>query len=370
MEGAPAGAAEFVIGDHTIDLRHTECKPLITYIEALCMDLYIKNIGYQIIAQSGIPRWRHKTFFQNTLTIVMYHAVVRSPRNVYYWGLVDESSFRGQMEYLKSHFEILPLVDAVRRLRSHGLSRPTVAITFDDGYQNNYEVAFPILRAMSLPATIFLVTGLLDTDATLWTCRLHHALTETRKPSLVWNGSRFDLSKPDHRAESSVTIRTKLKDLQHPQLVTEIRSIIQKLDVDPDCALPVASPFRMLTSRAVIDMANSGLVEFGAHTHTHTLLSRLSPDEQREEIERSVSAVQELTGRPCELFAYPNGKAKDFDKETMTILQQNDVRIAVTTMTGPNNEQTPLLELRRYGIGANMNMGYFQLKVHHFVKNI
>jgi peptidoglycan/xylan/chitin deacetylase (PgdA/CDA1 family) len=332
-----------------------------------CMHLPIKNMGRKIIACSRIPLLIHKAFFQNTLTVVMYHAVVRSPCSVYYWGFIDESSFCSQMEYLKRHFEVLPLVEAVERLHNQGISRPTVAITFDDGYQNNYDVAFPILQAMRLPATIFLVTGLLDTDATLWTCRLHHALTETRKPSLTWNGCRFDLSEAGQRAEASVAIRTRLKDLPHPQLVTEIQGIMHELGDDPDCPLPPASPFRMLNSGAIKDMATSGLIDFGAHTHTHPILSRLTPEERREEIERSVLTVQELTGGPCELFAYPNGTAKDFDADTIATLQACGVRIAVTTMTGSNDAQTPLLELRRHGIGANLNMAHFQLHVHDFM---
>src|SRR6266852_1601112 len=133
---------------------------------------------------------------RNQLIILMCHGVVQTPLKVYSSCFVDESSFRGQMKYLKKYFVVIPLSEAVERLRNGEIHQPTAVITFDDGLQNNHDVVFPILREAGLPATIFLPTELVNTNDTLWYCRLNLALSETNKPSLVWNGCSFDLSGP------------------------------------------------------------------------------------------------------------------------------------------------------------------------------
>ena len=69
-------------------------------------------------------------------------------------------------------------------------------------------------------------------------------------------------------------------------------------------------------------MADSELIEFGAHTHTHAILARLSTNQVRREITESLEAVRKLTGRPCILFSYPNGGPEDYDERALRILDE------------------------------------------------
>src|SRR5215510_3787918 len=280
------------------------------------MESTIVSIGYQSVVRSVLPKLLHRMILlhravlRNQLTILYYHAIISTPLAVHNWCFVDKSSFISQIQYLKNHFEVLPLSDAVRRLKNGRISRPTAVVTFDDGFQNNYDLAFPILREMGVPATIFLVTGLVNTDDTVWFCRLNQALTKTKKLAFEWHGDRFDLSHPLSKAEAATIIQEKLKEYPHPDLLAEVCWITRELGDEPTAPIPVGSPFRILSGKAIREMAASGLIEFGAHTHNHAILSKLSLDEQRNEIYRSVKAVHELTGRPCELFAYPNGRVQ------------------------------------------------------------
>jgi peptidoglycan/xylan/chitin deacetylase (PgdA/CDA1 family) len=303
------------------------------------------------------------SLYKNQIMIFLYHGVVRSSLKVHDWCFMDESSFRSQVKYIKEHFEVISLSEAVELLRNGRTHRPTAVITFDDGLQNNYDVAFPILREEGLPATIFLVTGMVNSGDTIWYCRLNRALAETNKTSLEWNGSRFDLSGPIPKVIASSTIQARLKEFAHPQLLGELRKIILDLDDDPDCPIEVGSPFRIISYDAIKEMAASGLIEFGAHTHSHAILSLLSPKERYDEIARSIKAIHELTGRPCELFAYPNGRVQDYDAEVIKILESSGIRASVTAIEGANDWITPMMELRRYGIGANLSMHKFKCDV-------
>lgn len=324
------------------------------------MNLSLSEIYDEILRQLRLILGKNT---RDQLIILMYHGVVQTPLKVYDWCFLDESSFRSQMKYLKSHFEVISLSGAAELLRNEEIHRPTAVITFDDGLQNNYDVAFPILREEGLPATIFLTTGLVNTNDTLWYCRLNLALSETNRHSLVWYGYNFHLSGLESKAETASAIEARLKELPHPKLLAELRKIILELGGDPDRPMEVGSPFRMLSHEMITEMAASGLIEFGAHTHSHAILSLLSPEERYEEIERSVAAIHELTGRTCELFAYPNGRAQDYNTETIEILEACGVRVSATAIDGSNDKMTPLMELRRYGIGPNIGMSRFKRKV-------
>lgn len=330
----------------------------------------LKDVGFHILAKSGIPRLFHNTLDRNKLTILMYHAVVESPLEVADWCFLDSESFRKQIEYVKKHFDVLPLSLAAERCKSGKIMHPTAVLTFDDGFQNNYDTAFPILREESLPATIFLTTSIVDTDDTMWFCRLNKAIADSNKLSLIWSGNRFGLNGALQKKETSVALQSQLKELTHSLLLIELRKIILELGGDPDLLIPVNSPYRMLSHEAISDMSRSGLIEFGAHTHNHTILSLLTPQDRREEIHRSIEAVRSLTERPCLLFAYPNGRPQDYNSETITILKECGIRYAVTTIADPNESKTQEMELRRYKVGADTSMAVFQLRVHHFISQI
>jgi peptidoglycan/xylan/chitin deacetylase (PgdA/CDA1 family) len=327
----------------------------------------IFNLGSELVAKTRIPLLFHKLAYRNELTIIMYHGIVRSPLIVTDWCFVDENSFRMQIEYLNKHFEILSLSQAVERMENGGIKHPSAVITFDDGYQNNFDVAFPILFKEKIPAAIFLTTGFVDTNDTVWHCRLNLAVSQTRRPCIKCNGFESDLSTSSLKAKASAAIQENLKGLPHPQLMSTVRNIILELDGDPDCPIEVGSPYRMLNRDAIAEMVASGLIEFGAHTHQHIILSRLPTEEQLTEIGRSVDAIHELTGGPCKYFAYPNGRKRDYDSESMKHLEACGIQMAVTTIAGPNNRSTPAMELRRYGIGAGLPIAEFQLMVHHFI---
>jgi peptidoglycan/xylan/chitin deacetylase (PgdA/CDA1 family) len=326
----------------------------------------MRSLGCAVIAGLGLPRLLNRFAFPHKVTIVVYHGIIQSPLDVYNSCFLDEESFRTQVAYLRTNFQVLRLCDAVEKLRSKSVDRPTAVITFDDGYQNNYDVAFPILREAGVPATIFLTTALLNSDDTFWNLRLNRALSKTEKTSLEWDGRVFDLVGPTSKRAAGLAIASILRELPRGELTSDLHTILRDLEDDPDCAIEVDSPFRMLNYQAIADMTSSGLIDFGAHGHTHAKLTRLSPEEQREEIERSLAMVSDLTGAPCKLFAYPFGKSADYDDETIRILETCGVRVALTGIRGGNDVSTHRMELRRYGIDADLNMALFQIKVHHF----
>ena len=166
------------------------------------------------------------------ILILMYHAVISQPLRVFDWCFIHEAAFEAQLNYVAERFEIVPLA-RVPLLLSEGVHRPTMAITFDDGFSNNYEIAFPLLRQANVPATIFICTDLIDTDNTLWFCRLNRALAETHRNSLEWDGIFFHLDGANARALASARLQAQLKRGTPVELLDNIEVIIRSLGEDP-----------------------------------------------------------------------------------------------------------------------------------------
>lgn len=324
----------------------------------------IKSLLYRTASFAAVPRLLQQALAPRAAAILMYHAVVRSPLAVQDWCFVGEQQFRDQMLYLKQHCQVVPLRDLPRTLGSQA-RRPIVALTFDDGFQNNYSVALPILQELGLPATVFLATNFIGSDDTLWFCRVNEALSLTSLTRLDWDGESYDLSNPQRRAEAHARLQARLKGFAHPELLRQVAQLIAALGDRPGKAIPPGSPYRMLATGEVTEMAGTGLIEFGAHTCSHAILSGLSTAERSREIINSLAAVQRMTGSPCTLFAYPNGRVIDYAACDVITLHDTNTSVAVTTVTGPNDRSVPALEMRRYMVGPGTSLAQFKLLTHH-----
>ncbi len=329
------------------------------------MRAFARRLVFATTDKMRMSKALHWAFFRHHVTIVMYHGVVRTSLEVPDRCFVDKESFTRQVAYLKRDFDVIPLRDVVHRLRNGQVRRPTAAITFDDGYQNNYDVAWPILREAGLPATIFLVTGLMDTSDMVWSCRLHRAITETSKSELEWGESRLDLRGAAARGRAAIALKRRLKMQQPQSQATELTGMLRALGDDPDRPVDQESPFRMLNRDAIVEMSRSGLIDFGAHTCSHPILSLLSDGDCRREVADSVAAVAEITDQPCTLFAYPNGQPHDYTPSVIAAVAAAGIQTAVTTVQRQNDAETPALELGRYNVGAGMTPRDFQATVHH-----
>lgn len=288
------------------------------------------------------------------LGILMYHAVVEAPLAIPDWCFVSRARFAAQMAWLAEHrIAVLPLVEAVAALRAGWLTRPTVAITFDDGYRNNLTVALPVLARHRFPATIFLATDLVGGDRALWPSRLNRALAATSRTELAWRGTTVSLTGGPARAAAHRRLQEAVKAAAGDAPGAAVTEIEAALGVPVDPPVPPDAPHAMLGAAEIAEAAAGELVEFGAHTKSHPLLSRLDDARLLREIDGSLDAVAALTGRPCRSFAYPNGRRADFDDRAVRRLAERGVAAAVTTVPGENRRAADPLRLRRWGIGPD-----------------
>jgi peptidoglycan/xylan/chitin deacetylase (PgdA/CDA1 family) len=302
------------------------------------------------------------------LRIFMFHAVIDQPLEVPHYCFVERPLFRRQLELIRRHYRVLPLAEGVRRLRAGELREPTSVITFDDGFENNFTHAFPELQRLELPASIFVATGFTGSQQTVWFCRVLRAVAEARARAFVWNGQRYDVSGVRAKILTATDLMAQLKRQPPDVLEADLACIETLLGCEARRPVEAGSPFRMLGAPAIREMAASGLVDFGGHTVTHAILSRLSIEGQRREIEESLNTLSRILDEPCQLFAYPNGQSGDFDQHSIECLRGSGVSVAMTAMPGVNPWFGGPFELLREGIGPSDLVARFEARIERMVQ--
>ncbi|MFN4130050.1 MAG: polysaccharide deacetylase family protein [Paracoccaceae bacterium] len=293
------------------------------------------------------------------LSVLMYHGTISKPLYLPDACFIPLDEFSKQMQWLdEMKVDVLPLPEAVVALCEQRLRRPCVALTFDDGYRSNLTQALPVLERFGFHATVYLTTGLTGTDRTLWPSRLNLALSATAQTSLTWSGLTFALGSQAERAAALQHLQETVKMVagDAPEhAVTEIEALLGtgEVRVGPD------SPFAMMAADDLRSCLRSELINFGAHSVSHPLLSRLDDQRLSEEINGSIDTVEDLTGRSCQSFAYPNGQKKDFDMRSIECLHNRGVRTAVSAIEGPNRPTTDPMQIRRWGIGTDVSRKRF-----------
>lgn len=291
------------------------------------------SLGWRIAAATARKRG---------VTVLMYHRI-RTAGDLF--PGVDVSVFRDEMQWLRDNCKVIApegLRDAASRPPR---ARPAVLVTFDDGYRDYRDNAYPVLKELGIPALVFLSTAFQDRGGIAWWDALFLAARRTmrREAQLPWKGGR-NVSLVDDAGRSAFLSESKarLKAVPDADREAELARVLDALEVDGE-ALRVDR--QMMNWDEV--RATSGLTRYGGHTHTHTIMSRLDPARLEEEIRTCRDRIRAETGVNPTFFAYPNGRASDFTEEAKALLRNYGFGMAFTTIEGINDGSTDFMEIRR-----------------------
>jgi peptidoglycan/xylan/chitin deacetylase (PgdA/CDA1 family) len=265
--------------------------------------------------------------------------------------------FERLLRHLSTFHHIVPLEAAVDFFAGKRSLPPSpVVITFDDGLASNYTLAYPLLRKYKAPAAIFLATEFVHNKRWLPMDRIEYAIGHTahEKCSTTVAGQEVTLSLglPSDRLDSLKQVKVLLKNQPQERLGQEVSGLEKALGVSLDLCKSPPAIYRSLDWAQVREMLASGLVEIGAHTHSHVILSRARADTVEQELRHSRQLIEEHTGRAPRLFCYPNGGLGDYNAATEQALRQCGFRSALTTVQGLNAQDSPVFELRRFAVSG------------------
>ena len=312
--------------------------------------------GMQYFAAHFGPHTRNPERPQ--LLILMYHRIL--PRHDERACLeepgmvVTPQTFHDHLEILSDYFEFVSLSDWLnRRQNNQPLPVKACAITFDDGWADNYQFAFPILQRKNIPATIFLVADMIGTQLMFWPerlARLSHAISLQEPsgwadPVIAW----LKQAKTDFKFDGAPPTTEQITQLiAHAKMFTdeEIHGRLNKTENELGIRSTAPVP-PLLNWEEIKEMTDSGLIEVGSHTCNHIRLNNQTPsDILSKEIIGSKKTIEQYTGKDVNTFCFPNGDYTD----TALKLVRETYQGAVTTKNGWNLSQTDSHLLHRIGI--------------------
>lgn len=253
-------------------------------------------------------------------------------------------------EHLAKHYRVVSTLDVVKAQRGKTmLPERAVAITFDDGYASNYHLAFPVLKRLGLPATIFLTTGYLDGVVLPWFVRLELALARTKQTHLSWAVFDLPLESHEQRRAAYGQLCAHVKKLSQKSMAESVDGIEQQLGVQVRPGHPLPAALQPMTWDMAREMQASGVIELGGHTHTHPVLGRCEAALEAQEIQTCAARMKAELGVPPRVFAYPNGMEGDFDADTQRLLAEAGFEAAFTMHAGFVHARHEAMALPRYG---------------------
>lgn len=283
--------------------------------------------------------------------VLMFHRILGSPDEVAAPGLASGSreAFERHVRDLGRDFDLISTLDLVdARLTGRRLPARPLVLTFDDGYADFAEHAWPILRRHGVPCTLFVPTGYPDEDRAFWWDRVHGAILASGIPTADLPGiGTVRLGTPAQRQGLSRRLIRHLKELDHGDLLAATELVVQRLQVEP------ATP-RVLSWDDLSGLARDGLT-VAPHSVEHPLLTRIGLAAVRREIEESRRTLAERLGSVAPVFAYPSGA---HDDAVVAIAEDLGVRCAFTTIAGLNGPGAiDWLRLRRFNVGHRSTPG-------------
>ncbi|GAA4444004.1 hypothetical protein GCM10023188_45370 [Pontibacter saemangeumensis] len=283
--------------------------------------------------------------------VLMYHRIATPAADI--WGIaVSPENFEQHLKLLRNRGNVVPLRDLVKDVKQGKVRRNSIAITFDDGYTDNFTVARPLLEKYQLPATFFITSGNIGKEEEFWWDELEHILLfapqlpqifmaklsdspftfdlqaeASLTEELQQHHRRWDASNdapPTLRARLFFLLWQQLKPLPQPEQETQMQIIREWAGV-PVSARP---GYICMAPTQLQELSQHKLFDVGAHTVSHAALGMHNLAVQQKELLDSRQFLSALTGADIPLLAYPYG---NYNNWTLEAAANTGFAAAVTT---------------------------------------
>ncbi|MCC7306632.1 MAG: polysaccharide deacetylase family protein [Acidobacteria bacterium] len=249
------------------------------------------------------------------LPVLMYHRFSNGEE----FGKTSRKVFEIHLRYLARHYKIIPLNEAVARLKANEkLPERSAVITIDDGYYDFYDIAFPVLKSFGVPATIYLVTDFVAGNCWIWTDKARYILTKTRRDRITFeiDGRVFDmpLGGLESRFAAAGSLNSELKKLPDEEKDVYLAELAQAMDV----TVPETPPheFSALSWDQAREIATAQ-IEIGSHTAAHPILTNVDSERLKNELEWSKASLEQELERSLIHFCYPNGNVSTRERDAV-----------------------------------------------------
>jgi len=305
--------------------------------------------------------------------ILAYHRIVDiSENNKYLYDRelisASASDFEWQMNYIKKNYEPISFTQFTEYLIGNTkLPKKAVLVTFDDGFNDNYHTAYPILKKLNVPATIFLSTGYIGGKETFWFDWLAHLLFVLPNGGLYIQqlDMKLNLSNSfSEREKIFLQLITKLKKVKNDIRLDVLNDLKRRyksiLEIETEQNKTYSLP---MTWDQVLEMSKNG-IEFGSHTVSHPILSSLTREQLFSELSESKEIIKKNIGKDIDVLAYPNGLINDFNEDVQIIAKELGYKVGLSYISGSNSlNKLDLFAMKRIAIETDTSRQLFLSKM-------
>lgn len=319
--------------------------------------------GLRSFARRVRNRWR------SAATVLLYHRVTTLDGDPQLLS-VTQRHFDEQMAVLRRIATPISLREMHEAMENDSLPRRTVAVTFDDGYADNFTQAAPILRRHAIPATCFVAGGAVDAVHEFYWDELQAIFLEPgalpEKLKLMLGGVCFEQALGEFTVYTQADAeRHRAWSLEHADATPRHQAYRLLCDMMRSVSLPmrdtlmrdirvwagrpvmVRSTHRTLSADELRDYGRDPLIEIGAHTASHAMLSTLSDTDQFREIQAGRERIEGILGRGVSTFSYPYGSRRAYDSNTVRIVRETGFRCACSNFPGRVDSRTDAFQIPR-----------------------
>ncbi|GAB2531231.1 polysaccharide deacetylase family protein [Rufibacter soli] len=299
--------------------------------------------------------------------VLMYHRIMVPEQDV--WNIqVSPQVFEEQLKVLKDNYRVIPLAEMVENMQRKALKRKSIAITFDDGYEDNYLAAKPLLEKYHLPATFFVTSGNIGTEQEFWWDSLQELiLASPHLPSL------FSLQIGKTRLETDLTgeeylsaslqqkhetwkayvqppvsarsqLFLQLWETLRPLTWAEQQAHFQDLRAWAGIEKHCREGYRSMNAAQVQELARHPLFDLGGHTVSHAFLPAHPRERQQKELEQNKEFLQQVKGKSIDVFSYPYG---GISADTEAAVREAGYQAAFTTQEKAIDPHTSPFQMGR-----------------------
>jgi peptidoglycan/xylan/chitin deacetylase (PgdA/CDA1 family) len=286
-----------------------------------------------------------------SVTLFLFHGVIEKQRHRvrnYTRKHLPVEEFRSVLEELGRRGKALSMDDVASGCATgRPFPRGAFAITFDDGFENNVSVARPILDALGIPATIYVTSRFVDEGGMSWIDRIEWALERVAIGNirLPWSPKIAAFYTPADKIVLLEEIRREVKSNSRINVDSLATEIFRQLDVEEvhtsDDPLD-----KKMTWEQVRDWIAPGF-SIGGHSHTHAILSHLSPAKLAWELDTSLSLLRDRAGIVTSHYSYPEGLAHCYSPQVIAALKERSITCSPTAIDGTNPPGSDPFHLRR-----------------------
>ena len=243
--------------------------------------------------------------------------------------------FEEHLAYLISHYEIVHLDYLIDEIRNGRSVKGKIAITFDDGFKDSYESAYPILKKYNVPAVFYLIGNACETNPLIiWWIAIEEVINSAYKKKLSFHYDDFSINISINSLSNKIDAVKKLSSIfmsipvdKHVSLLNTIIASLGQHIVPDHRSL-------VLSKEMIVEMYSSGLVSFGGHTQSHADLSLIDNDMLYREIVEQKQALESILNIPIDSFSYPYGMPRFISENAVDVVKLAGYKYAVTGVTG------------------------------------